>query len=65
MRHSQSDAESFDYGNGFYGLGERAGVGFKVAVLHPLDIPIIESTAMNIDVGKSWIVNKRPSRHSP
>ena len=46
------DAESFDYGNGFYGLGERAGVGFKVAILHPLDIPIIESTAMNIDVGK-------------
>ena len=47
-----SDAESFDYGNGFYGLGTRAGVGFKVAILHPLDIPIIESTAMNIDVGK-------------
>ena len=47
-----TDAESFDYGNGFYGLGERAGVGFKVAILHPLDIPIMESTAMNVDVGK-------------
>ena len=24
------DAETFDYGNGFYELGQRAGEGFKV-----------------------------------
>jgi hypothetical protein len=45
------DAETFDYGNGFYSLGERAGEGFKVAVSHPLDMPIIQQTAVNIRPG--------------
>ena len=31
------DAETLDYGNGFYDLGERAGEGFKVAVPHHLE----------------------------
>ena len=45
-------------------MGERAGVGFKVAILHPLDIPIIESTAMNIDVGKLRKFSPRASWRS-
>ena len=45
------DAETFDYGNGFYDLGVRAGEGFKVAVVHPLDMPIIQQTAVNVMPG--------------
>ena len=42
------DAETFDYGNPFYDLGVHAGEGFKVAVVHPLDMPIIQQTALNV-----------------
>ena len=45
------DAETYDYGNGFYGLGERAGEGFKIAITHHLDMPIIEQTAVNVNPG--------------
>lgn len=46
------DAETFDYGNGFYALGERAGEGFKVAVVHPWDMPIMRQTGVNVRPGK-------------
>ena len=42
------DAETFDYASGLYDLGERAGEGFKVAISHPLDMPIIQQTAVNL-----------------
>ena len=45
------DAETFDYGNGFYDLGDRAGEGFKVALIHPHDMPIIQQTAVNVMPG--------------
>ena len=45
------DAETFDYGNPFYDLGVHAGEGFKVAVVHPLDMPIIQRTAINVMPG--------------
>ena len=45
------DAETFDYGNPFYDLGVHAGEGFKVAVVHPLDMPIIQQTALNVMPG--------------
>ena len=45
------DAETFDYGNGFYDLGDRAGEGFKVALVHPHDMPIIQQTAVNVMPG--------------
>ena len=40
------DAETFDYGD-----GSSTGVGFKIAVVHPMDIGIMESTAINVDIG--------------
>ena len=46
------DAETFDYGNGFADVGERAGVGFKVAVVHHLDSAVIESNGMQVNVGE-------------
>ena len=46
------DAETFDYGTGFdLDLGDHAGEGFKVAVTHPLDMPIIQQTAVNVMPG--------------
>ena len=47
------DAETWDYGNGFSPLGEREGVGFKASVVHHLDLPVMESTAMQVNVGAS------------
>ena len=47
------DAETFDYGNGFATIGEREGVGFKASVVHHLDLPVMESTAMQVNVGSS------------
>ena len=41
------DAEAFDYGK-----SSSEAVGFKVAILHYLDIPIMDQTGINIDVGK-------------
>ena len=40
------DAETYDYGD-----GSSAGVGFKIAVVHPMDIGIMESMAINVDIG--------------
>ena len=40
------DAETYDYGDGF-----STGVGFKIAVVHPMDIGVMESMAINVDVG--------------
>ena len=45
------DAETFDYGNGFYDLGVRAGEGFKVALVHPLDMPNIQQMGINVMPG--------------
>ena len=45
------DAETFDYASGLCDLGERAGEGFKVAITHPLDMPIIQQTAVNLVPG--------------
>ena len=47
------DAETFDYGNGFSDVGERAGVGFKVAVIHHLDTAVMESNGMQVNVGNA------------
>ena len=47
------DAETFDYGNGFATIGEREGKGFKASVVHHLDLPVMESTAMQVNVGAS------------
>ena len=41
------DAETFDYGD-----GPGSGVGFKMAVIHPFDLGVIESVAINVDVGQ-------------
>ena len=49
------DAETFDYGNGFADIGQRSGVGFKVAVLHHLDTAVMESNGLKINVGKEEI----------
>ena len=46
------DAEAYDYGNGFSDVGERAGVGFKLAVVHHLDAAVVESNGMQINVGE-------------
>ena len=46
------DAETFDYGNGFADTGDRAGEGFKVAVVHHLDVAVMESNGMQVSVGK-------------
>ena len=46
------DAETFDYGNGFYNLGEQAGEGFKVAAVHPLDMPIVQQSGVNVRPGQ-------------
>ena len=46
------DAETFDYGNGFAGVGDRAGVGFKAAIVHHLDVANIETNGVQVDVGK-------------
>ena len=46
------DAETFDYGNGFAGIGVRAGVGFKAAIVHHLDIANMETSGVQVDVGK-------------
>ena len=40
------DAETYDYGD-----GSSTGVGFKIAVVHPMDIGIMESMAINVDIG--------------
>ena len=40
------DAETYDYGD-----GSSTGVGFKIALVHPMDIGIMESMAINVDVG--------------
>merc|ERR1711946_89219 len=40
------DAETFDYGD-----GSSTGVGFKIAVVHPMDIGVMESMAINVDIG--------------
>ena len=47
------DAETFDYGNGFAPFGQREGVGFKASVVHHLDSPMMESTALLVNVGAS------------
>ena len=47
------DAETFDYGNGFATFGERGGVGFKASVVHHLDISVMESTSLQVNVGAS------------
>ena len=49
------DAETYDYGNGFYDLGERAGEGFKIAILHHLDMPIIEQSGVNVMSGEAYL----------
>ena len=41
------DAETFDYGD-----GSSTGVGFKIAVVYPTDIGVIESTAISVDIGQ-------------
>ena len=46
------DAETFDYGNGFGDYGERAGVGFKVGIVHHLDVSVLESNGIIVDVGR-------------
>ena len=46
------DAETFDYGNGFGDYGERAGVGFKVGIVHHLDVAMLESNGIIVDVGR-------------
>ena len=51
------DAETFDYGNGFADVGERAGVGFKVAVLHHLDTAVMESNGMQVNVGNVMYID--------
>merc|ERR1711911_45396 len=40
------DAETFDYGD-----GSSTGVGFKIAVVHPMDIGVMDSMAINVDIG--------------
>ena len=45
------DAETFDYGNWFFDLAERAGEGFKVALVHPYDMPNIQQMAINMMPG--------------
>ena len=40
------DAETYDYGD-----GSSTGEGFKIAVVHPMDIGIMESMSINVDVG--------------
>ena len=45
------DAETFDYGSQFVNEVTRSGVGFKVGVLHHLDIPSIESIGTRVNVG--------------
>ena len=40
------DAEVFDSG-----ISKTSGVGFKISVLHYLDVPLISNNGMNIDVG--------------
>ena len=40
------DAETYDYGD-----GSSTGEGFKIAVVHPMDIGIMESMAINVDIG--------------
>ena len=41
------DAEAFDHGR-----SNSEAVGFKIAILHYLDIPIMDQTGINIDIGK-------------
>ena len=41
------DAETFDYG----GDGSSLGEGFKIAVVHPMDLGVMESMAINVDIG--------------
>ena len=48
------DAETYDYGNGFYELGERAGEGFKVGIVHHMDMPIIQQSAVYVNPGKYY-----------
>ena len=47
------DAETFDYATGFpdSGLGDNAGEGFKVALTHPFDMPIIQQLGINVMPG--------------
>ena len=40
------DAETYDYGD-----GSSNGEGFKIAVVHPLDLGVMESMAINVDIG--------------
>ena len=40
------DAETYDYGD-----GSSTGEGFKIAIVHPMDIGIMESMAINVDIG--------------
>ena len=40
------DSESYDYVE-----NENAGVGFRIAITHPLAMPIIEQSAVNIKPG--------------
>ena len=51
------DAETFDYGNAFADIGERSGVGFKVAVVHHLDTVNMESNGilLNVGNGSPWV----------
>ena len=51
------DAETFDYGNAFADIGERSGVGFKVAVVHHLDTVNMESNGIQLNVGNGspWV----------
>ena len=48
------DAETFDYGNGFSGqaFGEQAGEGFKVGAVHPLDMPNVQQSGVNVMPGE-------------
>ena len=50
------DAESFDYASSIGG-----DQGFVVAILHPLDIPIMKQTGIHIKTGASARIAVTPS----
>ena len=48
------DAETFDNSAMEDNLvGSRVGEGFKVAVIHPLDMPLMRQSGVNIDIGSA------------
>ena len=51
------DAETFDYGYQYVNEVSRSGVGFKVGVVHHLDVPSIESVGTRVNVGMIWKIN--------